>query len=71
MSIADFRPYLSAPLIIATYQTSHCYHGNDDANHHYCRYPQAGPVTWAVKVDMIMVMRYCPIPIVYHSFIHG
>ena len=71
MSIVDFRPYLFAPLIIVTYQTSHCYQGDDDANHHYCHYQQAGPVTWAVKVDMIMVMSYCLIPIVYHGFIHG
>ena len=56
---------------LITYQTGDCCHGNNDTNHYYRRYPQAGPVSWTVEVDMIMIMSYCLIPILYHGFVHG
>ena len=82
MLITDFRapPYFSVPKIIAfliTYQTCHCYHGDNDANHNYYSYQQAGPVPRTMKMKMkmimcvIMVMTYCFIPILYYSFVHG
>ena len=66
--------YFSAPKIIAfliTYQTCHCYHGDNNADHNYYSYQQAGPVPRTMKVNMIMVMTYCFIPILYYGFVHG
>ena len=56
---------------LITYQTSDCRHGNNDTDHYYRCYPQASPVSWTVKVDMIVVMSCRLISIVYHGFIHG
>ena len=56
---------------LITYQTSDCCHGNNDTNHYYRRYPQASPVSWTVKVDMVVVMSCRLISVVYHGFIHG
>ena len=71
-------PSFSAPKIIAfliTHQTSHCYRGDNDANHDYYSYQQAGPVPRTMKVNMIMyvimVMAYCLILVLYYGFVHG
>ena len=77
--ITDFRPSIllcsQNNYFLITYQTCHHYHGDNDANHNYYSYKQAGPVPRAMKVNMIMcvimVITYCFISILYHGFVHG
>ena len=76
--LTSWPPRSSLPqnnYFLITYQTCHHYHGDNKANHNYYSYEQAGPVPWAMKVNMIMcvimVITYCFIPILYEGFVHG